>query len=482
MRELIRQYGKDLSESDIDHLHMLVGDWQVLSDIGSADLILWIPDDQGRFVAIAHARPGSGFTIHLDDVVGLSASPKRSAMLAAAFAPNSGPTVPEVRWAGSYSVIASALPVRHNGRVVAALTQEVNIQSLRVFEQQEQWFHRTANLLCEMISDGVFPNTAIPPATTHGMPRLIDGAINLDAEGRVLDLTPNARSCLRRLGVREEVNGAVLAEIITEVIQEQTEVDEALPVVVMGKASWVSEVESFSGIISFRALPLEQDGKRIGALLLCRDVTEMRRRERELMTKDATIREIHHRVKNNLQTVSALLRMQIRRSESSEVQAALGEAERRVAAIARVHEELSQTVDETVEFDNMISRLLRMAAAMATTDQAVETAFTGSFGMVDADAASALAVVISELVANAVEHGLGQRGGKVTLEAKRDGNQLDAWVRDDGCGLGDEPLNGLGTSIVRTLVRGNLKGTIEWSCPEQGTQVHIHALVQEAVN
>ncbi|MDU5269406.1 MAG: histidine kinase dimerization/phosphoacceptor domain -containing protein, partial [Varibaculum cambriense] len=387
----------------------------------------------------------------------------------------SQPTVPEVRWAGSYSVIASALPVRHEGRVIAALTQEVNIQSLRVFEQQEQWFHKTANVLCEMISCGVFPNAAIPPATRHGMPRLIDGAINLDPEGHVLDLTPNARSCLRRLGVREEVNEAVLAELITEVIQDQSEVDEALPVVVMGKASWMTEVESSSGIVSFRALPLEQNGERVGALLLCRDVTEMRRRERELMTKDATIREIHHRVKNNLQTVSALLRMQIRRSDSAEVKAALGEAERRVAAIARVHEELSQTVDETIEFDNMISRLLRMAAAMATTDQAVETAFTGSFGMVDADAASALAVVISELVANAVEHGLGQRGGKVTLEAKREGNQLDVWVRDDGCGLGDKPLNGLGTSIVRTLVRGNLNGTIDWSCPEQGTQVHIHA-------
>ena len=147
-----------------------------------------------------------------------------------------------------------------------------------------------------------------------------------------------------------------------------------------------------------------------------------------------------------------------------------------------MHEELSQTVDETIEFDNMISRLLRMAAAMATTDQAVETAFTGSFGRVDADAASALAVVISELVANAVEHGLGQRGGKVTLEAKREGKQLDVWVRDNGCGLGDKPLNGLGTSIVRTLVRGNLNGTIDWSCPEQGTQVHIHALVEEAAS
>ena len=101
MRELILRYGKNLSEGDIAHLHMLVGDWQVLSDIASADLILWIPDDRGRYLAIAHTRPATGFTIHLDDVVGLAASPMRSGMLSAAFAPDSKPAVPEVRWAGS---------------------------------------------------------------------------------------------------------------------------------------------------------------------------------------------------------------------------------------------------------------------------------------------------------------------------------------------------------------------------------------------
>lgn len=482
MRELIRRYGQDLSDSDSDHLHMLVGDWQVLADIGSADLILWIPDDQGRFVAIAHTRPGSGFTIHLDDVVGLTASPTRSRMLKTAFASDSRPTTPEVRWAGSYSVIANAVPVRHDCRVIAALTVEVNIQSLRVFEQQEQWFHKTANMLCEMISQGSFPAASLPAATTHGMPRLIDGAINLDAEGRVLDLTPNARSCLRRLGVREELIGAVLAELITEVVQDQCQVDETLPVVVMGKAYWLAEVESPSGIVSLRSLPLEQSGERVGALLLCRDVTEVRRRERELMSKDATIREIHHRVKNNLQTVCALLRLQVRRSDSQEVKTALGEAERRVASIARVHEELSQTVSETVDFDDMISRLLRMSAAMAATDQEVDTAFVGSFGVIDAETASVLAVVISELVANAVEHGFANHDGKVVLEAKRERSELDVWVRDNGRGLEDKPLSGLGTHIVRTLVLANLKGSIDWSCPEEGgTEVHIHSRIEEDV-
>ena len=107
-----------------------------------------------------------------------------------------------------------------------------------------------------------------------------------------------------------------------------------------------------------RAIPLIEGGQRTGAILLLRDVSELRRRERDLMTKDATIREIHHRVKNNLQTVAALLRMQARRLPDGEARAALDEAVRRVGTIAIVHETLSQGFDETVDFDEVITREL----------------------------------------------------------------------------------------------------------------------------
>jgi sensor histidine kinase regulating citrate/malate metabolism len=72
-------------------------------------------------------------------------------------------------------------------------------------------------------------------------------------------------------------------------------------------------VTSAGQVISMRAIPLSESGQRIGAIVLARDISELRRREQELMTKDATIREIHHRVKNNLQSVAALLRLQARR-------------------------------------------------------------------------------------------------------------------------------------------------------------------------
>ena len=204
-------------------------------------------------------------------------------------------------------------------------------------------------------------------------------------------------------------------------------------------------------------------------MVLLRDVSELRRREQELLTKDATIREIHHRVKNNLQTVAALLRLQARRVKDDAARASLEEAVRRVGTIALVHETLSQGFDETVNFDEIALRGLRAVVEVATREHHVEPAFTGSFGRMRAEDASALAMIISELVQNAVEHGLEDRDGKVEVAVSRqtlDGGeeQLTVVITDDGVGLpaGFRPsLAGLGTQIVTSLA-ADLKGRIRW--------------------
>ena len=138
----------------------------------------------------------------------------------------------------------------------------------------------------------------------------------------------------------------------------------------------------------------------MGALILCRDVTELRRRELELMTKDATIREIHHRVKNNLQTVSALLRLQSRRMTTPEAKQGLEQAMRRVATIATVHEALSQGLTQSVDFDELIERQFHIAAELASPGQTVDTELLGHFGLLPSQFATPLALVINEVVSN----------------------------------------------------------------------------------
>src|SRR5699024_6959605 len=128
------------------------------------------------------------------------------------------------------------------------------------------------------------------------------------------------------------------------------------------------------------------------ALVLLRDVTEVKRRDRALLSKDATIREIHHRVKNNLQTVAALLRMQSRRTP--EARQALGESVRRVSAIAMVHEALSMSVDERVDLDTLLDKVLPMVGEVAAAESPVKLSRTGSFGVVAAEFATPLVMVV----------------------------------------------------------------------------------------
>jgi two-component sensor histidine kinase len=201
-------------------------------------------------------------------------------------------------------------------------------------------------------------------------------------------------------------------------------------------------------------------------------VTELRHRERELLTKDATIREIHHRVKNNLQTVAALLRLQARRIEGEEGRAALEEAVRRVGSIAIVHDTLSQAFDESVDFDDVADQLRVMVTEVSSPGAAVKSERVGSFGTISSDVATPLAMVLTELLQNAVEHGFGGQAGRITVTPEQLAGRLRVSVEDDGRGLPEDfDLDGstsLGLSIVRTLVESELGGVLQMGPGQPG--------------
>lgn len=466
LAEMLRESGTH-STVESDWLHLLVVDWQVIADLSFADLVLWVEHEDG-FMAVAHCRPSTGTTVHQDDVVGHSLPNARIELMRRAMSSGMIQHSQEPRWTGSYAVREDLVPVVCNGRTIAVLARESNIGIARSPSRLEVNYLSLADELCAMVSRGEFPQSSAPTAG-RGTPRVGDGIVRLNAEGAVLYASPNAMSCFHRLGVRGPIEGSILAEGVVEQLEVNSNIDESLAVVLMGRAAWRTEVEANGASLSLRAIPLTEYGQRRGGVVLVRDISEIRLRERELLSKDATIREIHHRVKNNLQTVSALLRLQSRRSTNAETASALQEAQRRVAIIALVHETLSQTIDENVDFDELIGRILSMSADIAAPDTEVATRFVGSFGRIPARVASSLAVVVTELVANAVEHGLSESGGMVTLTAQHSGETLEVTVVDDGEGVGEAGLGtGLGTQIVRTLVDADLRGSIRWDAGENG--------------
>ncbi|MEJ5914157.1 sensor histidine kinase [Pseudokineococcus sp. 1T1Z-3] len=489
MSDLLRR-DTDLGPADAEWLRLLVGDWQMISDLAFADLVLWVPAEGGQdWVAVGHCRPSTGPTAYYDDQVGRRVPRGRRPLVDEAWATREVCTEGDPEHDEDSAVRTTTAPVMRAGHRVGVLSRHTTAVSLRMPSRLELTYMACADVLMGMVAQGRFPSQDTPSTHRRGSPRVGDGLVRLDADGVVLYASPNAQAVFHRLGLIGQLAGRSLPEVTSELVDTSGPVDESLPIVLLGKAPWRADVETRGASISLRAVPLVEGGVRTGGLVLCRDVTELRGRELELISKDATIREIHHRVKNNLQTVSALLRLQSRRIESPDARAALGEAMRRVSTIALVHDTLSQTYDASVDFDALVDTGLLLAAEVATSSTRARARRTGSFGLVAPHDATPLALVITELVTNAVEHGLADQDGTVELRAERDGSTLRLSVLDDGCGLpadfavgGRRPGGGgLGSRIVQTLVRGELRGDIRWERrePGPGTRVDVRARLGE---
>jgi two-component sensor histidine kinase len=511
LTDLARRH-TNLAGADLECLHALVSDWQLLADLSFADLILWAPlRDASGWIALAQIRPTTGPTSFQDDVVGTKAEPADTALLDTARAERRIWRESDPDWTTGVPVRAETIPVTRAGEVIAVIERNTNLNSARTPSRLELTYLQGADDLARMVAEGTFPFGG-EEATLARSPRVGDGLLRLGRAGRVTYASPNALSAFRRLGLATDLVGAELGPVTAKLCAScGSPLDESLMLVAYGRVPRDAEIEGNGSIVQLRSIPLIVGGSRTGALILVRDVTELRRRERELMTKDATIREIHHRVKNNLQTVAALLRLQARRLRGPEARAALEDAVRRVGSIAIVHETLSHAPDEIVAFDEVADRVVMMASEVAGTEIRVTPKLTGTFGPLPAYVAMPLALVLTELLQNALQHGFAypesaageaQRStgsismgsistgsistGIVEVSAVRGPDRLTVVVVDDGVGLPEdfdpESSSSLGLQIVRTLVVGELGGKLEITPrPEGGTQALVDLPVQDDV-
>ncbi len=486
LSDLVHEHA-DADETDIEWLHLLLADGQLIADLAFADIVLWVPTTAGGFIAVGHARPSSSATLFYRDFVGQQVKPEWSRQVTQAFETAQIVDTSAPDWYEETPTRVRAVPVlrrpgRNGARVsehpIAIITRHTNLSEARMPSRQELTFNECANDLFHMIAAGDFPDLGAPSGPRRGAPRASDGLLRLDLDGVVTFASPNGLSAFNRMGFVGELEGESLAAVTTTLLSGRTmQVDESLPLVVTGRAPWRTDIESGGVTVTLRTIPLVREGQRIGAIILVRDVTEVRHQERELITKDATIREIHHRVTNNLQTGASLLRIQARRAHSDSTKDALTQAMRRVAAIAVVHDTLSEGLNQNVDFDDVFARVLMLIAEVASShNTVVRPKSTGSFGTLPSEYATPLALALTELVTNAVEHGLdGRPDGEVEIIASRTSDMLSVKVRDNGAGMPEGVVgSGLGTQIVRTLIQGELGGTIDWHTLEgEGTEVTI---------
>ncbi|MBM3661390.1 MAG: ATPase [Actinobacteria bacterium] len=450
------------------HLRRLVAAWDLLADLAFSDLLLYVPlapvsNESPRLLIANHVRPNTATTLLPVDVVGRIVAADQRPLVAAALEHERIESGEVESNLASEAVFVTAIPVRHAGRAVAVVAREASLeldpQASDLSTQYEEVFRQ----LAAMLVDGTFPYDEEEVVSTGG-PRVGDGVFVLDADGRVSFASPNAVSAMRRLGVTRRLRGEHLAALGAETSATYRAYFNGRPT--------VEEVERNGATITLRCLPLIADRRIRGAVVLVRDVTEVRLRDRELVSKDATIKEIHHRVKNNLQTISSLLRLQGRRLTEPSAKAAIDESVRRIRSIAIVHETLSRSSGDDVDFGEALSPLVRtVEEGLTSPETRVEFTIEGDAGRLPSPEATSLAVLTTELLQNVVDHAYPREivGGlerpTVLVRLRRRPAELELQVLDDGVGLpsgtDQQVSESLGLTIVRGLIE-ELSGTIRF--------------------
>ena len=460
-----------LTSDDLSRLRAVISEWQLLADLSFADLLLWVPlrDNPKSWpdghVVVAQMRPTTAATVYPKDLIGNKVRWGERPWIDAALSGGEIQRDTDPELIGELTVKEETIPILHKGRVIGVVARYRNVEQMRSPGRLELTYREAAFDLARMISEGTFPAAEV---VTEVTPRVGDGLIRLDRNGMVSFSSPNAISAFRQIGLQGDLELQDLAAIIEKLslgFKSRQPRDESWKSILNGKLPRQIELENHNGVLDLFVLPLTAGNDRVGALVLVHNVTEIRRRERELISKDATIREIHHRVKNNLQTVSALLRLQARRAENPSAVSAIEEAIRRIGSIALVHEMLSMNAQEMVDFDEVADKLIAAVKDVSTLRPGISLERVGKFGELRPEVATPLALILTELIQNAYEHGLAATGSQLKITVARKNDLLMLEVADNGIGLPDnfdiDLSESLGLQIVKTLATNELGGRID---------------------
>lgn len=457
-----------LTENDRSLLARVSQGLPLLADIARADVLLYVTGtDPDTAVVAADAKPHTVPPIYADAMAGRKASRDDEPTVIRAM--SRGRPVQRVNrvLVHGHPTVQDVYPICNEGSVIGALSVEVGLLEAARQRRKSPVFRRAVQQLKLMVLRGQLEGTRnITPLGEH------DGPLVVDDKGQIVYISSIAENLYRKLEYTHSLLRANLANLRTDegvyfkametgaCVEQTVEegplvwVKKAVPLVGHHPDSWLSRLS-------------QRNDEMDGVMIVIHDITDERRKEQELKIKSAMIKEIHHRVKNNLQTIAALLRLQARRTGSPEITEMLKETTNRILSIAVVHEFLAHDESSIVNIREVSQRIItEVARSILDPEKHVRFSLEGDDIYLPTQQATSCALIINELLQNAVEHGYASRSeGQVVVRLQSDGDQHRVEIVDDGVGLaadfGRNQETSLGLQIVQTLVREDLKGRFE---------------------
>lgn len=472
----------NLTERDIALLHRIEAGLFITADVSRADVLLCSLLGREQILVARHARPRSISSIYLKDATGRLFSAAEQPLVHRALTEDrTGSRRKQVLSSGA-PIIQQVFPI-HNAanHTIAAMLVETNMIEFERHRRRDKPFRGAVRWLQEMAIRGEIEI----PDTISGFGAL-DGIYLVDEHSCIRYMSGIATNLYRSIGLVKDMRGrhvSALEEWDEKVVDQALQANRCVEhrqesedgrvwvrTVIPLRAptgSWPRLRRQLYGRAPWRSTqykPPQVDG----ALVVVHNATERVQKERELNVKSAMIQEVHHRVKNNLQTIAAILRIQARRCESQEAQQHLTDAVNRILSMSVIHEYLSQDEHQPINIRDVCQRIVGQAQQVAVNPgQQIEISIAGPNIRLPASQATAAALVMNELLLNAIEHGLqGRQQGRIELALSDLGDAVRITVEDDGLGMPDgfrlNESRSLGLQITRTLVTDDLKGHLDF--------------------
>jgi two-component sensor histidine kinase len=469
----------DLNLAEIGYLDSLTQQWSILADLSLSDLVLWVPIwNEGGLLAVAQVRAATAPTSLNEEVLGAFSPRGRNSLLDKADGLGQA-TVMRDSQSPLSPLGAEAYPVKFEDRVIAVVARHPS-PAPRVAGELEQVYLQSADSIFHMISSGdVWLTPESESIAAWDRPRVGDGLLCVDSDGKVTYASPNATSAFRRLGLATNLMGQKFDALISKLDESPAGLSKKLERISKGGLTGIADIHGAEATIMINSVALIDTGTKIPVqtIFLLKDVTELRHQQHALMSKDATIKEINHRVKNNLQMVNSILRLQARRAVHEETKDALSDAQQRISAMSAIHDVLARDVVTSVNFDELIDSIIAASSDGIDGINGIAVERVGVGGTLPTAVATPLAMSISELLHNALKH---SQASLVTVVLSRNERSLTCSVADNGIGMDSKP--GLGLSIVTDLVTKELRGEFSFVPTETpGTNAQIQIAVTRAM-
>lgn len=457
IRELCKKY-TDLTEEEIATIQGMSAVLQPLANLEDADIFIDCPSGDGDAIVVAEAKPSYVPSSYKKTVVGLLARKENEPAVARTFRLGVATKQMKAVTQENGRTIQSVEPIKNaaGDRVIGVLIREQRVDEQRQISERlhfsEQSYEQIANALSHMVGSNNWLTECIDEAL-----------IMVDRSGVVAFRNSLARDLYRQLGYIDDPLGQIYENV--RLVDSVDDTDQ----------SGYSVIEITVGRHSLSVKRIQLDSEDMAFAVVIQDNSWKKEQEKALILKSVAIKEMHHRVKNNLQTIASLLRLQVRRSDNEETRKVLGESMNRILSIATTHELLAQSGVDQVKIGEVILNIKNNTVRyFARPHFDVNITLEGDDFEVDSDIATSVALIINELLQNSLQYAFQDReSGLVRIVVTRGELYSRIEVIDNGSGYDVENVrtDRLGLSIVQTMVKDKLRGNLGVESGPGGTHV-----------